>query len=121
DLHGPVQRAAVRQLHDVVRHRDAGEHADPVRRLPADPQQRAHVSSRYDFVLWRALANTLGVFGLLQIVGFVEYIRTQLPSRQFQTLLRAIVLLIFAVSLGGLVLLTVGGVIAPWTGRFYSL
>jgi dolichyl-diphosphooligosaccharide--protein glycosyltransferase len=67
------------------------------------------------------LANSSGVFGLLQIVGFVEYIRTQLPSRQFQTLLRALVLLIFAVSLGGLVLLTVSGVIAPWSGRFYSL
>jgi dolichyl-diphosphooligosaccharide--protein glycosyltransferase len=30
-------------------------------------------------------------------------------------------LAIFAVSLGGLVLLTVSGTIAPWTGRFYSL
>ncbi|KAF2806831.1 oligosaccharyl transferase stt3 subunit [Mytilinidion resinicola] len=63
----------------------------------------------------------LGVFGLLQIVGFVEFVRNQLPSRQFQTLLRALVLVIFAVSFGGLVLLTVTGVIAPWSGRFYSL
>lgn len=54
-------------------------------------------------------------------MGFVEYIRQQLPSKQFQTLLRALVLLIFVVALGGLVLLTVTGVIAPWTGRFYSL
>ena len=30
-------------------------------------------------------------------------------------------MLIFAVGFGGLVLLTVSGVIAPWTGRFYSL
>ena len=30
-------------------------------------------------------------------------------------------LLIFALSFGGLVLLTVTGVIAPWSGRFYSL
>ncbi|KAF2459921.1 putative oligosaccharyl transferase subunit [Lineolata rhizophorae] len=65
--------------------------------------------------------SALGVFGLLQIVGFVEYVRQQLPSRQFQTLLRTLVLLIFVVGLGGLVLLTVTGVIAPWTGRFYSL
>ncbi|KAF2498343.1 STT3 subunit of Oligosaccharyl transferase [Lophium mytilinum] len=65
--------------------------------------------------------SALGVFGLLQIVGFVEFVRNQLPSRQFQTLLRALVLVIFAVSFGGLVLLTVSGVIAPWTGRFYSL
>ncbi|KAF2754226.1 STT3 subunit of Oligosaccharyl transferase [Pseudovirgaria hyperparasitica] len=64
---------------------------------------------------------SLGVFGLLQIVGFVEYIRNQLPSRQFQTLLKSLVVLIFVVAFGGLVLLTVSGVIAPWSGRFYSL
>ena len=29
--------------------------------------------------------------------------------------------MLFAVAVGGLVLLTVSGVIAPWTGRFYSL
>ncbi|GAB7357058.1 hypothetical protein MBLNU459_g7877t1 [Dothideomycetes sp. NU459] len=63
----------------------------------------------------------LGVFGLLQIVGFVEFVRQQLPSKQFQTLLRALVLVIFLVGFGGLVLLTVSGTIAPWSGRFYSL
>ncbi|KAI9713325.1 MAG: hypothetical protein M1812_006684 [Candelaria pacifica] len=65
--------------------------------------------------------SALGTFGLLQIVAFVEFVRQQLPSKQFQTLLRTLVLVIFAVSVGGLVLLTVSGVIAPWTGRFYSL
>ncbi len=67
------------------------------------------------------LTTASGTFGLLQIVAFVEFVRQQLPSKQFQTLLRALVLLIFAVSVGGLVLLTVSGVISPWTGRFYSL
>lgn len=62
-----------------------------------------------------------GVFGLIQLVAFADFVRTQLPSRQFQTLLRAMVLLVFAVAFGGLVLLTVTGVIAPWSGRFYSL
>jgi dolichyl-diphosphooligosaccharide--protein glycosyltransferase len=65
--------------------------------------------------------SALGVFGLLQIVGFVEYVRVQLPSRQFQLLLRTLVITLFVVGLGGLVLLTVSGTIAPWTGRFYSL
>jgi dolichyl-diphosphooligosaccharide--protein glycosyltransferase len=65
--------------------------------------------------------SALGVFGLIQLVAFVDWVRTQLPGKQFQTLLRAIVLFIFVVGLGGLVLLTVTGVIAPWTGRFYSL
>lgn len=44
-----------------------------------------------------------------------------MPSKQFATLLKGFVLLVFTVALGGLVLLTVSGVIAPWTGRFYSL
>ncbi|KAL8849111.1 MAG: hypothetical protein Q9221_005880 [Calogaya cf. arnoldii] len=65
--------------------------------------------------------SALGVFGLLQLVAFVEFIRQQVPSRQFQTLLRSLVFLVFLVSVGGLVLLTVSGVIAPWSGRFYSL
>ena len=65
--------------------------------------------------------TTQGVFGLLQLVAFVEFIRQQVPNKQFQTLLRSSILVIFAVSLAGLVLLTVSGTIAPWTGRFYSL
>ena len=65
--------------------------------------------------------SALGVFGLIQLVAFVDWVRAQLPSKQFQTLLRALVLVIFVVAFGGLVLLTVTGVIAPWSGRFYSL
>ena len=63
----------------------------------------------------------LGVFGLLNLVGFFDYFRNQLPSKQFQTLLLALGGLIFAVLIGGLTVLTVSGVIAPWSGRFYSL
>jgi dolichyl-diphosphooligosaccharide--protein glycosyltransferase len=55
------------------------------------------------------------------LVGFVEFVRAGVPSKQFATLLRGFVLAVFAISFGGLVLLTVSGVIAPWTGRFYSL
>jgi dolichyl-diphosphooligosaccharide--protein glycosyltransferase len=43
------------------------------------------------------------------------------PSKQFQILLKGFVLAVFTIAFGGLVLLTVSGVIAPWTGRFYSL
>lgn len=57
----------------------------------------------------------------MQLVGFSEYIRQQMPSKQFQTLLRAMVLIVFGGAFGVLVLLTVSGTIAPWTGRFYSL
>ncbi|TGZ83919.1 STT3 subunit of Oligosaccharyl transferase [Ascodesmis nigricans] len=63
----------------------------------------------------------LGVFGLLQIVGAVEFIRAQVPSRQFQILLRTFLVIAFALSAAALVGLTVSGTIAPWSGRFYSL
>jgi len=66
-------------------------------------------------------SQTLGVFGLIQLVAFVDFIRTQVPSKQFVILLRGIVLAVFVVAFGGLVLLTVSGTIAPWSGRFYSL
>jgi dolichyl-diphosphooligosaccharide---protein glycosyltransferase len=65
--------------------------------------------------------SALGIFGLIQLVGFIEFLRGQLPSKQFQTLLVGVVFAIFAVSLLGLIGLTVSGVIAPWSGRFYSL
>jgi dolichyl-diphosphooligosaccharide--protein glycosyltransferase len=67
------------------------------------------------------LLTDTGVFGLLQLVGFVEFVRSGIPSKQFTTLLRGFVLAVFSIALLGLVLLTVSGVIAPWTGRFYSL
>ena len=63
----------------------------------------------------------MGVFGLVQLVAFVEIARRLVPSKQFQSLLRAFVVLAFAASLVVLVLLTFSGWIAPWTGRFYSL
>ncbi|KAI5817096.1 Oligosaccharyl transferase STT3 subunit-domain-containing protein [Pyronema omphalodes] len=63
----------------------------------------------------------LGVFGLLQIVAFVDYVRSQVPSKQFQKLLWVFLVVAFVISSAALVGLTVSGTIAPWTGRFYSL
>ncbi|KAN0063760.1 oligosaccharyl transferase stt3 subunit [Thecaphora frezii] len=63
----------------------------------------------------------LGVFGLLQLVAFVELARSHVPSNQFKLMLRAFAGLVAIASFGALVALTYGGYIAPWTGRFYSL
>jgi dolichyl-diphosphooligosaccharide--protein glycosyltransferase len=63
----------------------------------------------------------LGVFGLLQLVAFVEIVRRLVPGKQFQLLLRAFVVVAFVAAFAVLVLLTFSGWIAPWTGRFYSL
>lgn len=64
---------------------------------------------------------SLGVFGLCQIMGFVELLRSHLQAKQFQTVLKALVLSTFVLGFAALVGLTYAGYIAPWTGRFYSL
>lgn len=63
----------------------------------------------------------LGVFGLLQLVAFVEFIRQQVSNKHFRILLRSLILLVLIVSAGLGTVLTMSGVIAPWSGRFYSL
>ncbi|RCH81397.1 oligosaccharyl transferase stt3 subunit, partial [Rhizopus stolonifer] len=63
----------------------------------------------------------LGVFGLCQIMGFVNLLRSHLQAKQFQIVLKAFVGITFVLGLSALVGLTLSGYIAPWTGRFYSL
>jgi len=61
------------------------------------------------------------VFGLCQIYAFVDYVRSQLTQKQFEFLLRTLVVVVGSLVLvvGGV--LTATGKISPWTGRFYSL
>ncbi|KAF5860682.1 oligosaccharyl transferase stt3 subunit [Aspergillus alliaceus] len=61
------------------------------------------------------------VFGLIQLVAFADFVRGFIPGKQFQRLLTAMVITIFGIAFVGLVVLTMSGVIAPWSGRFYSL
>ncbi|MBW0480956.1 hypothetical protein O181_020671 [Austropuccinia psidii MF-1] len=63
----------------------------------------------------------LGVFGLLQLVAFVELVRSHVSSNQFKLLLQIGVASLGVVGFGALILMTKLGWIAPWTGRFYSL
>ncbi|GAA5812097.1 hypothetical protein MFLAVUS_005547 [Mucor flavus] len=63
----------------------------------------------------------LGVFGLCQIMGFVNLLRSHLQQKQFQIVLKAFVGITFTLGVAALVALTLSGYIAPWTGRFYSL
>ncbi|KAI0172055.1 glycosyltransferase family 66 protein [Hypoxylon sp. FL1284] len=63
----------------------------------------------------------LGIFGFLQLVAFLEYVRSAVPSRQFQTFLYVGLGGVFGLSVLVLVGLTTFGWIAPWSGRFYSL
>ncbi|CAN3363017.1 dolichyl-diphosphooligosaccharide--protein glycosyltransferase subunit Stt3p [Diutina catenulata] len=63
----------------------------------------------------------LGVFGLVQLVAFGDYVRSAVPHKQFKTFLTVSVVAVIAVGISGLFALTALGFIAPWTGRFYSL
>ncbi|PLB44740.1 putative oligosaccharyl transferase subunit [Aspergillus steynii IBT 23096] len=65
--------------------------------------------------------SALGVFGLIQLVAFADFVRGFIPGKQFQRLLTAMIIIVFGLAFVGLVVLTVSGVIAPWSGRFYSL
>ncbi|GEQ69217.1 hypothetical protein JCM33374_g2888 [Metschnikowia sp. JCM 33374] len=63
----------------------------------------------------------LGVFGLLQLVAFGAYVRSNVPAAQFKSFFAVSVVFVTVVGILGLVGLTAAGWIAPWTGRFYSL
>lgn len=65
--------------------------------------------------------QALGVFGLCQIVAFVDYIRSKLSKSDFETLYQFLIYTVglLTVTVGGV--LTISGKISPWTGRFYSL
>ncbi|KAL5242654.1 hypothetical protein ACI65C_010064 [Semiaphis heraclei] len=63
----------------------------------------------------------LGVFGLCQILGGINYMRTKIVGDDFQTLLQFIIYLIGGIVIAFGTLLTITGKIAPWTGRFYTL
>ncbi|KAI6367970.1 oligosaccharyl transferase stt3 subunit [Pyricularia grisea] len=63
----------------------------------------------------------LGIFGFMQLMGFLDYVRSAIPGRQFRTFLVLFSAGIFVVGLSVLALATSAGYIAPWSGRFYSL
>ncbi|EON97288.1 putative oligosaccharyl transferase stt3 subunit protein [Phaeoacremonium minimum UCRPA7] len=64
---------------------------------------------------------SLGMFGLLQLVAFMNYVKSTVSERQFSKLLWGLGASVLVGGIGGLFLLTKLGYIAPWTGRFYSL
>lgn len=65
--------------------------------------------------------QALGVFGLCQILAFVEYLRSKLTPDEFQKLFTTLAYTFGAVLALFIGILTLSGKISPWTGRFYSL
>ena len=65
--------------------------------------------------------GALGVFGLLQIVAFIPFVRSHLSSTQFPSLLNIGLFVVGILGTAGFVGLTVKGTIGPSTGRVYAL
>lgn len=63
----------------------------------------------------------LGVFGLIQIVAFGNYIKSQVSTGKFKVVMTVSLIIILGLGFAGLFALTYFDFIAPWTGRFYSL
>uniref|UniRef100_A0A665WT56 Dolichyl-diphosphooligosaccharide--protein glycosyltransferase subunit STT3B n=1 Tax=Echeneis naucrates TaxID=173247 RepID=A0A665WT56_ECHNA len=62
-----------------------------------------------------------GVFVLLQVYSFLQYLKDRLTKQEFQTLFFLGVSLAAGVVFLSVIYLTYTGYIAPWSGRFYSL
>uniref|UniRef100_A0A7N8YGM0 Dolichyl-diphosphooligosaccharide--protein glycosyltransferase subunit STT3B n=1 Tax=Mastacembelus armatus TaxID=205130 RepID=A0A7N8YGM0_9TELE len=62
-----------------------------------------------------------GVFVLLQVYAFLQYLKDRLTKQEFQTLFFLGVSLAAGVVFLSVIYLTYTGYIAPWSGRFYSL
>jgi dolichyl-diphosphooligosaccharide--protein glycosyltransferase len=65
--------------------------------------------------------KALGVFGLCQIVTFIDYLRANMSRDNFTTLFKTLTIGVMSIVGAGLAVLTFSGKVAPWTGRFYSL
>jgi len=64
---------------------------------------------------------SFGVFGLIQVFAFFAYLRAKLGAASMKSLFWSLIALVVALGVGAIVFLTAAGVVAPWSGRFYSL
>jgi len=64
---------------------------------------------------------SLGVFGLCQIVSFIDYLRANMSKENFNVLFKTLSMGVAGIIGIGLAAMTLSGKVAPWTGRFYSL
>lgn len=62
-----------------------------------------------------------GVFVLLQAYCFFDYLRSKMTAQQFRSLFYFAVVSAAGLVFATVVALTYAGIIAPWSGRFYSL
>jgi dolichyl-diphosphooligosaccharide--protein glycosyltransferase len=63
----------------------------------------------------------LGIFILLQVYNFVEWVRSLLDEKLFNRLFGLIISFTLFAGFGAALLGSATGYIAPWTGRFYTM
>merc|ERR1712141_591225 len=64
---------------------------------------------------------SLGVFGLCQIVSFIDYLKANMTKENFNILFKTLSIAVASIFGVGFGVMTLSGKVAPWTGRFYSL
>ena len=74
-----------------------------------------------NLVLIYCIFQSLGVFGLCQIISFIEYLRANMSKENFNVLFKTLSMGVAGIIGIGLAVMTLSGKVAPWTGRFYSL
>jgi len=84
------------------------------------------LSMQITFVGFQAVQSSehmaaLGVFGLLQLVQGINYIRSHLSPKSFSRFFRLAAITVAALLGVALAAATATGYISPWTGRFYTL
>ncbi|CCK70074.1 dolichyl-diphosphooligosaccharide--protein glycosyltransferase subunit STT3 KNAG_0D03280 [Huiozyma naganishii CBS 8797] len=65
--------------------------------------------------------SALGIFGLIQVFALGQFIKQQVSYKKFKIITAVSLVVMMVVGVLGLFALTYMGLIAPWTGRFYSL
>jgi len=84
------------------------------------------LSMQITFVGFQAVQSSehmaaMGVFGLLQLYCFLNWVRSLLPAELFSRFFRLSVFAAGGALAVGVIVGTYTGYISPWTGRFYSL
>jgi len=64
---------------------------------------------------------SFGVFGFVQVIALFGYLKHNLGEQKMKRLFWIFSLLVFALGLAAIIFLTASGIVAPWSGRFYSL
>ena len=62
-----------------------------------------------------------GVFGLLQVVAFLQYLQAKIGKQKVDKIFTGLVIIVIGLGFAAIAGLTIAGIIAPWSGRFYSL